>query len=201
MSYNCQQCFQHLQIQSLIPPKVLKETYDQLARGDQLDADDRQNNILEQDAIFFGHSEGSTSNMSSESMVALRIKDFAEQKNIELKHPVCFDCFGEILNQLEYRVKSQEQERDMYKEELKKMEEELAEHEDVQDEDLRRELAFLEQQEKDLDAQISDVVKKEQTQESMLKNLTKSKSAIHDKENEIWQKVNDYERELSNQLE
>jgi hypothetical protein len=63
---------------------------------------------LEQDAIFFGHSEGSASNMSSETMVALRIKDFIEQKNIELKHPICFDCFSEILLQLEYKVKSQE---------------------------------------------------------------------------------------------
>jgi hypothetical protein len=35
----------------------------------------------------------------------------------------------------------------------------------------------------------------------MVKNLTKKKSQISDQETKIWQKVNDYERELFNQLE
>lgn len=87
---NCQQCYQPLQIQQLFPQKALKDAYDQFARqheeglelGEE-DGDERQNNILEQDAIFFGQQEGAIANMSttqthSETMLALRIKDFAE---------------------------------------------------------------------------------------------------------------------------
>lgn len=34
-----------------------------------------------------------------------------------------------------------------------------------------------------------------------MENLSKSKEVIHSQENDIWSKVNDYERELMNQLE
>jgi hypothetical protein len=61
------------------------------------ESNDSQNNILEHDAIFFGQSDGAAADVSSSTMKGLRIKDFAEQKNIQLKHPVCFDCFEEIL--------------------------------------------------------------------------------------------------------
>jgi hypothetical protein len=35
----------------------------------------------------------------------------------------------------------------------------------------------------------------------MMENLSQSKQVIHKQEDEIWSKVNDYERELLNQLE
>ena len=72
--------------------------------------------------------------------MALRIKDFAEQKSIQLRHPVCFECFGEILKNLEQKVKNEEQQRDMYKAELQEIERELKEADDVQDEQLLEEL-------------------------------------------------------------
>lgn len=65
-----------------------------------------QNNILEQNAIFFSQSESATADVSTSTLLGLRIKDFVDQKNIQLKHPVCFECFEEILKQLEYKVKS-----------------------------------------------------------------------------------------------
>jgi hypothetical protein len=66
-----------------------------------------QGSILEQDAIFFGQAdEINSSDFSSSTMLALRIKDFADQSNIQLKHPICFECFEEILKQQEYKVKS-----------------------------------------------------------------------------------------------
>jgi hypothetical protein len=52
----------------------------------------------------------------------------------------------------------------MYKEELQKMEEELAELENTEDEDLRKELLALEEQERELDKQLSEVEKQESTQ-------------------------------------
>ena len=210
---NCQQCYQPLQIQQLFPQKTLKDSYDQFARqheeglelGEE-DGDERQNNILEQDAIFFGQQEGAIANMSttqthSETMLALRIKDFAEQKAIQLKHPVCFECFGEILKQLEYKVKSQEQERDMYKAELQAIEQELAESDSAKDDELLRELEALEETERELDRGLAEVEKQEATQQKMMSGLDKSKGVIQAQEEQIWQKVNDYERELLTQLE
>ena len=86
----------------------------------------------------------------------------------------------------------------MYKEELENMEKELAEAEGAQDDELLKELQALEQQEKELDKGLEDIKKQELTQEKMLKNLKKSKGRIQAQEQEIWQKMNDYERELSN---
>lgn len=134
-------------------------------------------------------------------MLALRIKDFAEQKTIQLKHPVCFECFEEILKQLEYKVKSQEQERDMYKAELQAIEKELAEADGVQDDELLRELQALEESERELDKGLADVAAQEAAQETMMAGLDASKGVIHAQEEQIWQKVNDYERELLSQLE
>ena len=41
-------------------------------------------------------------------MLSLRIKDFADLKNLQvkLKHPVCFECFDEILKNLDEKVKN-----------------------------------------------------------------------------------------------
>lgn len=89
----------------------------------------------------------------------------------------------------------------MYKEELDNIEKELAEVDSVQDEDLLKELQALEKQEKDLDKGLEDIKKQEQSQAKMLRNLRKSKDRIHAQEEEIWMKMNDYERELSNQQE
>lgn len=75
---------------------------------------------MEQDAIFFGLEEGAAADLSSNTMKGLRIKDFSDlaTKNIQLRHPVCFECFEEILKQLEFKVKNQESEREMYRSEL-----------------------------------------------------------------------------------
>lgn len=197
----------------------MQESYDFIRQnqGDFQPAEDGSNqaNILEQDAIFFGadvnaqndkkdHNELTmipTAHFSSDTLLALRIKDFANQSNIQLKHPVCFECFSEILKQLEDKVKSHEEERDMYKEELQEIEKELAEAENLKDEEMLKELKALEEQERELDKGLEDIAKQEAEQEKMMENLSKSKEVIHSQENDIWSKVNDYERELMNQLE
>jgi hypothetical protein len=114
---------------------------------------------------------------------------------------VCFECFGEILKQLEYKVKSQEQERDMYKAELQAIEQELAESDSAKDDELLRELEALEETERELDRGLAEVEKQEMTQQKMMAGLDKSKGVIQAQEEQIWQKVNDYERELLTQLE
>jgi len=52
-----------------------------------------------------------------------------------------------------------------------------------------------------LDSQLGEIEKNEKKQEEQLKNLEISKEQILSQEDGIWQKVNDYERELSTQLE
>ena len=97
-------------------------------------------------------------------MLGLRIKDFADQENIQLRHPVCFECFDEILKQLEHKVRSQEEERKMYKAELQKIEEELKANEGTSDLDLLRELQALEETERGLDIALEGIERQEKTQ-------------------------------------
>lgn len=85
-------------------------------------------------------------------MKSLKIKDFAEQRNLALKQPVCFDCFTEILRQMETTVNAQEKERDMYKNELQALEQEF--HSLGRETQLQDELSRLEAEERDLDEQI-----------------------------------------------
>ena len=176
---NCQQCLQPLQIQQLFPEKTMQESYDFIRQnqGDFQAAEDDSSkvNILEQDAIFFGcdmnaqndkkdHADLEmipTAHFSSDSLLALRIKDFANQQNIQLKHPVCFECFAEILKHLEDKVKSHEEERDMYKNELQEIEKELAEAENLKDEEMLKELRELEEKERELDKGLEDIAKQE----------------------------------------
>lgn len=91
--------------------------------------DEVQDSVLEQEVYFFGLQDpGSSADISSHILKDLRIKDFADAvpKNVTLRHPVCLECFGEILKQLEFRVRTQEQEKDMYQAELLSIEAELA---------------------------------------------------------------------------
>lgn len=109
---------------------------------------------MEQDAFFFGlQGAGSTADFSTQILKDLRIKDFADAvpKNISLRHPVCFECFGEILKQLEFRVKSQEHEKDMYQAELKSIEAELVTCGQKGEPELLEELQKLEAEERKLD--------------------------------------------------
>lgn len=111
--------------------------------------------------------DASTADFSSSIVKSLKIKDFADAvtaaKNIQLKHPVCFECFDEILKQLEFKVKSQEQERDMYKQELSRIEEELSTSGARAEKEMLDELLKLEEEEGRLDQALDDAFKHEAT--------------------------------------
>lgn len=89
----------------------------------------------------------------------------------------------------------------MYKAELQAIEQELAESDSAKDDELLRELEALEETERELDRGLAEVEKQEMTQQKMMAGLDKSKGVIQAQEEQIWQKVNDYERELLTQLE
>ena len=103
-------------------------------------------------------------------------------KNIQLKHPVCFECFVEILKQLEFKVKSQEQERDMYKQELATIEKELASSGARGEKELLEELLKLEMEEDKLDKDLESAKKQEENQAGMIEKLTLSKEDIKTQE-------------------
>jgi len=48
--------------------------------GGEAGLESGQSTILEQDAIFFGQQEASASNIGNDTILALRIKDFADEK-------------------------------------------------------------------------------------------------------------------------
>ncbi len=118
-----------------------------------------------------------------------------------MRHPVCLECFGEILKQLDEKVIRNRKERDMYQEELRKLENELAACDDAQDEKLMEELAELERQEKDLDTQLADIEQQEDKLDLRIDELQESKNKVLDEEKKIWETMNAYEREHQNQLE
>jgi len=74
--------------------------------GGPLDASNAKKGIMDQDALFFVEQSGDA-DYSNETLRSLRIKDFADdQKQIQLKHPVCFTCFGEIIDHLDQKIKT-----------------------------------------------------------------------------------------------
>ena len=156
----CQQCFQPLSIQQAFPTETLRgwhhavNEFAQAEGIDQGDDEGQANQLMEHDAIFFGGEPAA--DISSSTMLALRLKDFADLKTVQLKHPVCFECFEEVLKHLESKVNAHEQERDMFKAELQNIEKELLEA-GRYDEDLVTELADLEEQERGLDKALAEL--------------------------------------------
>ena len=78
--------------------------------------------VFEQFAVCFDNFTDQSAQISR----ALKIKDFADNPNLVLKQPICFECFDEILKKLGDRVSAEEAERDMYRQELVSIEQEMA---------------------------------------------------------------------------
>ncbi len=64
----------------------------------------------------------------------MKIRDLAEagrnpteegQSSIQLKYPVCLDCFEEIIKGIECKIHKHENERDVYMKELIKIEKKI----------------------------------------------------------------------------
>lgn len=64
---------------------------------------------------------------------------------MQLKYPVCFECFDCIIKTLENKIHSEESERDLYVKEFQKIEKKLSTLQNVNESDLEAELKALEQ--------------------------------------------------------
>lgn len=80
----------------------------------------------EHELYFFGLSMGDAADNSNQVERELKIKDLVESSGddqnkapqLQLKYPVCFECFDYIIKRLDGKIGTQEMERDTYIKEL-----------------------------------------------------------------------------------
>ena len=115
MNTNCQECRQPLLLQQT-KASDLKESYDQLE--DQLrktftyeGAPASVPSLDEHQLYFFGLS-GDAADLSYQAERQLKIRDLVDsgdpankgESNLQLKYPVCFECFEFIIRGLETKI-------------------------------------------------------------------------------------------------
>mmetsp|Transcript_12953 Transcript_12953/g.21914 ORF Transcript_12953/g.21914 Transcript_12953/m.21914 type:complete len:235 (+) Transcript_12953:218-922(+) len=139
--------------------------------------------------------------MGDQALKSLKIKDLAEQQNIQLRHPLCFECFGEILAKLKFKIKKYEAEKKFFKEEIAQLDQELNQTEKYQTNLLQKELAELQLEEKKLLEEERKLDEEERQQTDLIRTLEGTKSEIESQERVMWLKMNDYEKDLVAHLE
>ncbi len=145
---------------------------------------------------FFGLS-GDAADNSNQVDKDLKIKDLVECKSLQLKYPVCFDCFSTIIARLESKIQNKESERDVYMKELQKIEKKLGLLNQASDSELEAELRTLEAEEQELDKLLQKQEEEEKSNESEFEKLTKQKESLQHEEKTFWRDVNNYEKNLS----
>ena len=108
---------------------------------------------------FFGLS-GDAAELSFQAEKELRVRDLIEAKpqsdgsgtsTIQLKYPVCFDCFDLIIGGINTKIGKQEKLRDTYMTELLKIEQKIDKLNKEDPSALEAELRILEAEEAELD--------------------------------------------------
>jgi hypothetical protein len=100
---------------------LLKESYvmlDEHAKKEQIPF------LQDQQLYFFGY--GDTTENTHQVEKDLTIKDLAEGQNLQIKYPVCFECFDYVITRMDTKIQSKEKERELYLKELAKLEGKLA---------------------------------------------------------------------------
>jgi hypothetical protein len=113
----------------------------------------------DQDLYFFGLS-GDAADNSNQVDKDLKIKDLVDappNTQLQLRYPVCFECFDTIIKKLEWKIQGQEKERDIYVREIKKLEARLAKVAAVDEAELEAELRALEAEEQELDKRLGEL--------------------------------------------
>jgi hypothetical protein len=108
---------------------------------------------------FFGLS-GDAAELSFQAEKELRIRDLVEagrtsdedgQSNIQIKYPVCLDCFELIIKGVEGKIAKHEAERDIFMKEIAKVEGKIQKAKGQEEAALEAELRMLEAEEQELD--------------------------------------------------
>lgn len=81
--------------------------------------------------------------------------DPAGAAQVQLRYPVCFDCFEQIIQGLDLKIKQKESERDIYMRGLTKMEAKITKARGQDESKVKAELTMLELEEKELDKELA----------------------------------------------
>ena len=102
MNSQCQECKQPLLLQPS-QPSILADSYVNLQNQTTSEVD---KTTLDDHSLYFFGLSGDAAELSFQAEKELRIRDLIEAKpqgseggsSIQLKYPVCFDCFELIIN-------------------------------------------------------------------------------------------------------
>ena len=163
------------------------------------------NELDEHQLYFFGLS-GDAAEHSQSVDRELKIKDLVEASsgpqqgsisNLQLKYPVCLECFENIIRAIETKIHQQEAERDIYMRELVKIKKKIGKSSDNSDEaKLAAELRMLEAEEQELDKQLKKLDEEAKVNEKEVERLKGSKATLENEDVQFWRDVNNYEKNL-----
>jgi septal ring factor EnvC (AmiA/AmiB activator) len=104
-----------------------------------------------------------------------RSADEDGQSNIQIKYPVCLDCFELIIRGVETKIHKHEGERDVYMRELSKIEKKIQKAKTQDESAMEAELRMLEAEEEELDAQLERLEEEEKGNEFEFQKLVQTK--------------------------
>lgn len=168
----------------------MKDSYvylDEQLKQEQLPA------MAEHPLYFFS---GDAADNSHQVDRELRIKDLVESEHAQLKYPVCFECFDHVIGKVQTKISTQELQRDLYMQELRKLEHKMLKLHTFKDTDLDAELHALTAEEAELDLILHQLAQQEQENQREFQNLEQAKLSVQKEEKEFWRDVNNYEKNL-----
>ena len=136
--------------------------------------------VLDDNPLYFFESD--TAGLSFEMDKQLKIRDLvsaAPGTTVQLKHPVCIDCFETIIKGLDGHIKELEKERDnLALVEIMKLEVKLAKIQSSDESQLEAELRVLEAEEVELDRELQRLEEDEKKIDFEVKQLVTQKVSL-----------------------
>ena len=171
MNTHCQECKQPLLLQQS-QASILRESYDNLEDllKSSVNPMTGQPGLpsLDDHALYCFGLSGDLSQYSNLAERELRVKDLVSggsegqgAAQVQLRYPVCFDCFEQIIRGLDIKILQKEAERDIYIRELKKLESKLIKAKSLDESKLLAELRLLEAEEAELDKELQKLDQEE----------------------------------------
>lgn len=142
---------------------------------------------LDEHQLYFFGLSGDAAELSFQAEKELKIRDLVEAAKtadaqghtaIQVKYPVCLDCFEMIVLGMEQRIHKEEAERDIYMRELQKIEKKIKEAEAIDESALEAELRILEAEEQELDKQLANLEEEDKSNQNELMRLEGTKASL-----------------------
>ena len=132
----------------------------------------------------------------------LHIRDIVEsnleENGLQVKYPVCFECFDKILANLDEKTKEKENQSQIYGQQLNQLEQDLnlkiSQQERNASTEQEREKAKLEAELAELDKELQGLELEEKKQLDRIDSFKSYKNNIQKEENHFWTEFNEYEK-------